>query len=89
MIISAGQEGKTKTALQMIGIVALLLGYPYHMTYWGFDCGTVRCARGTRARLSLLLFSIASAAQYVRLFGTAVAAKEHRQVESLAPPSGS
>jgi CDP-diacylglycerol--glycerol-3-phosphate 3-phosphatidyltransferase len=83
VIISAGQEGKTKTALQMIGIVALLLGYPYHLTYWGFDCGTVEMVHVGRALVYLsLLFSIASAAQYVRLFGTAVAAKEHRHVES-------
>src|SRR5271163_4082821 len=49
VIISAGQEGKTKTALQMIGIVALLLGYPYHMTYFGFDCGTVDMVHVGRA----------------------------------------
>ena len=35
VVISAGQEGKTKTALQMIGIVALVLGYPYHLSYLG------------------------------------------------------
>ena len=28
VVISAGKEGKTKTALQMIGIIALLLGLP-------------------------------------------------------------
>src|SRR5450755_2497267 len=41
VVISAGQEGKTKTALQMVGIVALLLGYPYHMVYLGIDLGIV------------------------------------------------
>lgn len=83
VIISAGQEGKTKTALQMIGIVALLLGYPYHMKYFGLDCGIVQMVHVGRALVYLsLLFSIASAAQYVRLFASAVTAKEHRQVES-------
>jgi CDP-diacylglycerol---glycerol-3-phosphate 3-phosphatidyltransferase len=82
VIISAGQDGKTKTALQMIGIVALLLGYPYHLTYLGFDCGTVQMVNVGRALVYLsLLFSLASAAQYVRLFGAAVATKDHRRAE--------
>jgi len=37
VVISAGQEGKTKTALQMIGIIALLAGYPYHLSLFGFE----------------------------------------------------
>ena len=41
VVISAGQEGKTKTALQMIGIVALVLGYPYHISYAGLDLGVI------------------------------------------------
>ncbi|MGH7438915.1 MAG: CDP-diacylglycerol--glycerol-3-phosphate 3-phosphatidyltransferase [Polyangiaceae bacterium] len=79
VVISAGQEGKTKTALQMIGIVALLLGYPYHMTYAGLDLGVVDMVHIGQALVYLsLLFSIASAAQYVRLFGAAVDAKKER-----------
>jgi CDP-diacylglycerol--glycerol-3-phosphate 3-phosphatidyltransferase len=79
VVISAGQEGKTKTALQMIGIVALLLGYPYHLSYLGIDCGVVQMIHIGRALVYLsLLFSIASAAQYLRLFGAAVAAKGQR-----------
>src|SRR5580698_9783014 len=41
VVIAAGSEGKTKTALQMIGIVALLVGFPYHLSYFGIDCGIV------------------------------------------------
>ncbi len=79
VVISAGQEGKTKTALQMIGIVALLLGYPYHMTYAGLDLGVVDMVHIGQALVYLsLLFSIASAAQYLRLFGAAVDAKKER-----------
>jgi CDP-diacylglycerol--glycerol-3-phosphate 3-phosphatidyltransferase len=78
VIISAGQEGKTKTALQMIGIVALLLGYPYHLVYFGVDFDIVDMMHVGRALLYLsLLFSLASAAQYVRLFAAAVSAKDH------------
>jgi CDP-diacylglycerol--glycerol-3-phosphate 3-phosphatidyltransferase len=82
VVISAGQEGKTKTALQMIGIVALLLGYPFHMRYAGLDMGVVDMVHVGQALVYLsLLFSFASAAQYVRLFGAAVEAKKGRQVE--------
>jgi CDP-diacylglycerol--glycerol-3-phosphate 3-phosphatidyltransferase len=77
VVISAGQEGKTKTALQMIGIVALVLGYPYHLSYLGIDLGVVDLVRVGRLLVVLsLLFSFASAAQYVRLFTAAVEAKE-------------
>src|SRR5579863_5082186 len=79
VVISAGQEGKTKTALQMTGIVALLLGYPFHMTYAGIDMGVVDMVHIGQALVYLsLLFSIASAAQYARLFGAAVDAKKGR-----------
>jgi CDP-diacylglycerol--glycerol-3-phosphate 3-phosphatidyltransferase len=80
VVISAGNEGKTKTALQMIGIVALILGYPYHLSYLGIDLGVVDMVHVGRMLVYLsLLFSFASAAQYVRLFAAAVEAKEQRQ----------
>jgi len=80
VVISAGQDGKTKTALQMIGIVALLLGYPYHLSYLGIDLGMVDMIHVGRMLVYLsLLFSFASAAQYVRLFAAAVEAKDQRR----------
>lgn len=82
VIISAGQEGKTKTALQMIGIIALLAGYPYHLSY-GIDLGLVDLARVGRMLVYIsLVFSVASAAQYVGLFGAAVEAKEEKRDKS-------
>jgi CDP-diacylglycerol--glycerol-3-phosphate 3-phosphatidyltransferase len=85
VVIAAGQEGKTKTALQMIGIIALLLGYPYRLSYAGIDLGLVDLTRVGRMLVYMsLVFSIASAAQYVRLFGEAVEAKERRA--SRSPP---
>ncbi len=76
VVISAGHEGKTKTALQMIGIVALVLGFPYHMSYLGLDLGIIDMVHVGRMLVYLsLLFSFASAAQYVRLFAAAVEAK--------------
>jgi len=80
VVISAGQEGKTKTALQMIGIIALLLGYPYHLSYVGIDLGVVDVTKVGRALIYVsLVFSLASAVEYVRLFGAAVDAKERRR----------
>lgn len=79
VIISAGQEGKTKTALQMLGIILLLSGYPYHLAYLGYDLGVVDMAKVGRVLVYLsLVFSVASAAQYVSLFADAVDAKDEK-----------
>jgi CDP-diacylglycerol--glycerol-3-phosphate 3-phosphatidyltransferase len=89
VVISAGREGKTKTALQMIGIVALVLGYPYHMAYAGIDLGIVDMVHVGRALVYLsLLFSFASAAQYVRLFAAAVDARTKEGGGETAPRGG-
>jgi CDP-diacylglycerol--glycerol-3-phosphate 3-phosphatidyltransferase len=80
VVISAGQEGKTKTALQMIGIIALLLGHPYPFTFLGIDLGVCNLVYVGRALVYLsLIFSLASAAQYVGLFAEAVEAKTDRE----------
>jgi len=82
VVIAAGSEGKTKTALQMIGIVALLIGFPYHLSYFGVDCGIVDVVSVGRILIYLsLVFSLASAVEYVRLFGMAVEAKEAKRKE--------
>ncbi len=79
VVIAAGEEGKTKTALQMIGIIALLLGYPYHLTYAGIDLGALDMVHVGRMLVYLsIIFSLASAAQYVRLFALAVEAKHEK-----------
>jgi CDP-diacylglycerol---glycerol-3-phosphate 3-phosphatidyltransferase len=83
VIIAAGQEGKTKTALQMIGIIAALAGYPCHLSYAGIDLGVVDLIRVGRLLVYLsLVFSVASAAQYVGLFAAAVEAKDERKDKS-------
>jgi CDP-diacylglycerol---glycerol-3-phosphate 3-phosphatidyltransferase len=80
VIISAGQEGKTKTALQMLGIILLLAGYPYHLDYGILDLGVVDFVKVGRALVYLsLVYSLASAAQYVSLFSDAVEAKEEKR----------
>jgi CDP-diacylglycerol---glycerol-3-phosphate 3-phosphatidyltransferase len=82
VIISAGQEGKTKTAFQMLGIILLLSGYPYHVSYGIVDLGIVDMVRVGRVLVYLsLVFSVASAAQYFSLFATAVEAKARARRE--------
>ncbi len=76
VVIAAGEEGKAKTALQMIGVICLLLGYPYHMSYVGIDLGVVDMIHVGRMLVYLsIVFSLASAAQYLRLFVLAVEAR--------------
>ncbi len=87
VVISAGQEGKTKTALQMVGVIAILVGFPYHMRYLGgaIDLGIVDLARVGRALVYLsLFFSLASAIDYVRIFGAAVEAKDKKLARERA-----
>ena len=76
VVIAAGEEGKAKTALQMVGIICLLVGYPYRLTYVGIDLGVVDLIHVGRMLVYLsIVFSLASAAQYLRLFVLAVEAR--------------
>jgi CDP-diacylglycerol--glycerol-3-phosphate 3-phosphatidyltransferase len=85
VVIAAGSEGKTKTALQMVGIIALLLGYPYHLRFLSFDCGVIdTSAVGRMLIYGSLVFSLLSAFEYVRLFALAVEAKENKRKEKDA-----
>ena len=64
-------DGKTKTALQMVGILCLLLGYPYHLTLGPIDLGVVDLVYAGMALIYVsLFFSLLSAASYVRLFAS-------------------
>ena len=69
----------------MLGIIVLLSGYPYHLSYLGLDLGVVDLAAVGRVLVYLsLVFSVASAARYLSLFSDAVEAKQekHRSDES-------
>jgi len=60
----------------------LLLGYSYPLTYLGFDLGVVNMVHVGRALIYLsLLFSFASAAQYLRVFAAAAEAKDQKLVQ--------
>jgi CDP-diacylglycerol--glycerol-3-phosphate 3-phosphatidyltransferase len=80
VVIAAGDDGKSKTALQMVGILCLLLGYPYHLTLGPIDLGEVDLVVVGRALVYVsLVFSLLSAFSYARLFSEAVDAKNRRQ----------
>jgi CDP-diacylglycerol---glycerol-3-phosphate 3-phosphatidyltransferase len=80
VVIAAGDDGKTKTALQMVGILCLLLGYPYHLTLGPIDLGVVDLVVVGRLLVYVsLFFSLMSAFTYTRLFAEAVEAKNERE----------
>ncbi len=79
VVIAAGDDGKSKTALQMAGLLCLILGYPYHLTLGPLDLGEVDLVYVGRALVYVsLVFSIMSALSYTRLFAEAVEAKNRR-----------
>ncbi len=78
LIISAGSGGKLKTALQMVGIICLIVGYPYHFTMGFYDFGLVDFTHVGRILVYLsIVFSITSAASYLQLFADAIDAKNN------------
>lgn len=79
VVIAAGGGGKSKTALQMVGILCLILGYPYHLDLGVIDLGVVDLVIAGRWLVYVsLVFSLTSAFQYVGLFAEAVEAKDRR-----------
>jgi CDP-diacylglycerol--glycerol-3-phosphate 3-phosphatidyltransferase len=79
VVISAGDSGKSKTALQMVGILCLIIGYPYHLHMGIFDLGVIDVVVVGRALIYIsIIFSLTSAFEYVRLFARAVEAKDKR-----------
>lgn len=79
LVIAAGGGGKSKTALQMVGLICLILGYPYHINLFVYDFGMVDLVMVGRALIyGSLFFSVVSAVQYGKLFVDAVEAKDQR-----------
>jgi CDP-diacylglycerol--glycerol-3-phosphate 3-phosphatidyltransferase len=86
LVIAAGEGGKAKTALQMVGIICLLIGYPYEISIGPFDFGRVDMVHVGRLLIYCsLVFSITSAARYIGLFADAIDAKKAEQGEGHAP----
>lgn len=73
LIISAGPGGKLKTALQMVGLICLIVGYPYYFTLGIYDFGLVDFVHVGRVMVYLsIVFSLTSAASYMQLFAEAI-----------------
>ena len=82
VVIAAGEGGKSKTALQMVGILMLMIGYPYRMNFLGLDIGIVDLVHVGRWLIYIsLVYSLTSAAQYIGLFASTVEARRSRQKE--------
>ena len=80
VVIAAGDDGKSKTALQMVGILCLILGYPYRLSLGPIDMGVVDLVYVGRALVYVsLVFSLLSAVSYVKTFAAAVEAKAERE----------
>lgn len=85
MVISAGQEGKWKTSLQLVGIISLCIHYVHPL--W-MPWSTYRVDYNLVGRVLVYLsaiFSIWSAAGYFRAFLSMVARKDSGGPEGAAP----
>jgi CDP-diacylglycerol--glycerol-3-phosphate 3-phosphatidyltransferase len=75
LVIAAGDGGKVKTALQLVGILLLVLGGPYHL-WMGVDLGDLDLTRVGRLLVyASLVYSLTSAASYMSLFFEAIEAE--------------
>lgn len=76
LVIAAGRAGKTKTALQNVGIAFLLLHFPYRILFLDFtlDCHKV----GLYLIYISLVMSVWSAGEYIRFFVRAAEEKARR-----------
>ncbi|MFO0548203.1 MAG: CDP-diacylglycerol--glycerol-3-phosphate 3-phosphatidyltransferase [Polyangiaceae bacterium] len=76
LVIAAEKGGKAKTALQMIGIICLILGYPYRIHGLFYDFGVLDLVNVGRLLVyTSLVFSLTSAVGYMSLFAQAI---EHK-----------
>jgi CDP-diacylglycerol--glycerol-3-phosphate 3-phosphatidyltransferase len=68
VVIAAGQEGKYKTAIQLAGIVFLLIHYPYPVDFFFFTLDIDSNRAGTGLLYLSLVFSLWSAGKYFLAF---------------------
>lgn len=83
LIIAAGAGGKAKTALQTVGIVFLLIHFPYQLLIFEYRLDFHRV--GTYLIYGSLVMSLWSAGEYFRFFVRA--AEEQARRSQPTPPS--
>jgi len=76
LVIAAGRTGKAKTALQTVGIVFLLVHFPYRILVLDFVLDFHRV--GTYLIYLSLVMSVWSAGEYIRFFVRAAEEKARR-----------
>lgn len=75
IVIAAGSGGKWKTALQMVGVLCLILHFPHRVV--PFYPGMVSLnVTGQWLIVISLVFGLSSAVEYVRLFARGLAARD-------------
>jgi CDP-diacylglycerol---glycerol-3-phosphate 3-phosphatidyltransferase len=80
LVIAAGESGKAKTALQLVGILMLMIGYPYRFDFGLFDLGIVDLVHIGRWLIYVsLVYSFVSAAQYIGVFASAIDTKKKQR----------
>jgi CDP-diacylglycerol--glycerol-3-phosphate 3-phosphatidyltransferase len=86
LVIAAGKTGKAKTALQLTGIVFLLIHFPYRVVL--LDVVLDFHLVGTWMIYASLFLSVWSAGEYIRFFVGAAEEKARRMraAESEEPP---
>ena len=88
VVMSAGQGGKWKTSLQIVGLIALIIHYPYEVDFLVVQV----FLDFNRLGLWLLFISLVpmvwSALEYFWSFWVAVQEKEELEAEQAKPASG-
>lgn len=80
LVIAAEKGGKAKTALQMIGIICLILGFPYRIDQFIYDFGVIDLVNVGRLMVyTSLVFSLTSAVGYMSLFAEAIDEKDKKE----------
>ncbi len=76
LVIAAGELGKLKTAMQMIGVMCLLVHYPYTVYFIGFHEGVVDFNKiGVLVMWGSVVLSLMSAGTYFQNFFRALDSK--------------
>jgi CDP-diacylglycerol--glycerol-3-phosphate 3-phosphatidyltransferase len=81
VVIGAGSGGKWKTAVQMVGILCLILHFP-HAVMPFYPRPVNLNVVGQWLMLISLVFSLTSAVEYTALFASAIEAKERERGET-------
>ena len=85
LVIAAGKAGKMKTALQLVGIVFLLIHFPYRLVL--LDVRLDFHQVGTWLIYLSIGLSVWSAGEYIRFFVLA-AEEKARRMKAEEPPAG-